>query len=86
MYGKIFNANTDIRDNDPPENISNIPIIPLSPLNKCKTALALTPGYGMKEPIQYTISAPKVNMMRFCKSLRLPKIFFKNLMISIFCD
>ena len=25
MYGKIFNANTDIRDKDPPENISNIP-------------------------------------------------------------
>ena len=53
MYGKMFNAKTDIRDKEPPANISNMPSIPLpSPVNKCNTADALTPGNGIKEPIR----------------------------------
>jgi hypothetical protein len=70
MYGVMFNANTDILENDPPVIESKkFSALSLLLLKRLANALPLMPGTGSKLPSLTTISIKNVKPIRLLKSL-----------------
>ena len=72
IYGIMLRAKIVIRSKAPPENILNIPKIPLECLAKISANTRESiPGRGINVPKRKTIKANTVNNRRFFKSVAL---------------